>query len=111
MLATFVLSSEVTESNTIFNAVFFVVVVSAIVQGTTLERVAGRLGLLSPAPPAREAPLEVGPQSELELIDFAVADGPRDRRRVGARGRPPAERDHRRRRAAATTRSRLEGAP
>jgi potassium/hydrogen antiporter len=74
VLATFVLSSEVTESNTIFNAVFFVVVVSAIVQGTTLERVAGRLGLLSPAPPAREAPLEVGPQSALELIDFAVAD-------------------------------------
>ena len=73
MLATFVLSSEVTESNTIFNAVFFVVVVSAVVQGTTLERVAGRLGLLSPAPPAHEAPLEVGPLSKLDLIDFAVS--------------------------------------
>ena len=74
VLATFVLSSEVPHSNTIFNAVFFVVVISTIVQGTTLERVAGRLGLLSPAPPVSEAPIEVGPLSKLELIDFAVAD-------------------------------------
>jgi potassium/hydrogen antiporter len=73
VLATFVLSSDVPEKETIFNAVFFVVVVSAIVQGTTLEWVAGRLGLLAPAPPVHEAPLEVGPLSKLELVDFAVA--------------------------------------
>ena len=73
VLATFVLSSDVPEKDTIFNAVFFVVVVSAVVQGTTLERVAGRLGLLAPAPPLHEAPLEVGPLSKLELVDFAVA--------------------------------------
>ena len=73
VLATFVLSSDVPDKETIFNAVFFVVVVSAIVQGTTLERVAGRLGLLAPAPPLHEAPLEVGPLSKLELVDFAVA--------------------------------------
>ena len=72
VLATFVLSSEVPHANTIFNAVFFVVVISTIVQGTTLERVAGRLGLLSPAPPRVEAPIEVSPLSTLELIDFAV---------------------------------------
>ena len=74
VLATFVLSSEVPQANTIFNAVFFVVVVSAIVQGTTLERFAGRLGLLSPAPPPHEAPIEVGPLSKLDLVDFVVAD-------------------------------------
>ena len=73
VLATFVLSSDVPHSNTIFNAVFFVVVVSTIVQGTTLEWFAGRLGLLSPAPVAHEAPLEVSPLSKLDLIDFAVA--------------------------------------
>ena len=72
VLATFVLSSDVAEANTIFNAIFFVVVVSAIVQGTTLEWVAGRLGLRSPAPPTVEAPLEVSPLSKLDLIDFAV---------------------------------------
>ncbi len=41
VLATFVLSSEVPHKETIFNAVFFVVVVSTIVQGSTLEWVAG----------------------------------------------------------------------
>ena len=49
VLATFALSSDVAEANTIFNAVFFVVVVSTIVQGTTLERVAGKLRLSGPA--------------------------------------------------------------
>src|SRR5262245_3670227 len=74
VLATFVLSEEVPHKETIFNAVFFVVVVSALVQGTSLEWVAGRLGLLHPTPPVREAPLEVGPLSQLDLVDFAVAD-------------------------------------
>jgi potassium/hydrogen antiporter len=73
VLATFVLSSEVGTANTIFNAVFFVVVVSAILQGTTLERVAARLHLLSPAPRAHEAPIEVGESSPLDLLDFVVA--------------------------------------
>ena len=73
VLATFVLSSDVIHSKSIFNAVFFVVVVSVIVQGTTLEWVAGRLGLLSPAPPVHDAPLEVGHLSKLDLVDFAVS--------------------------------------
>ena len=49
VLATFVLSSKVPHANTIFNVVFFVVVVSATLQGTTLEWVAARLALLTPA--------------------------------------------------------------
>ena len=73
VLATFVLSSDVPHKETIFNAVFFVVVVSVIVQGTTLEWVAQRLGLISPAPPVHEAPLQLGPLSKLDLVDFAVA--------------------------------------
>ena len=73
VLATFVLSSHVPNANTIFNAVFFVVVISTILQGTTLEWVAGRLALVDPAPPSLEAPIEVGPLSKLDLIDFVVA--------------------------------------
>ena len=73
VLATFALSSKVPHNETIFNAVFFVVLVSTVAQGTTLERFAKSLGLVSLAPPLREAPLEVGATSELELIDFAVA--------------------------------------
>ena len=49
VVATFVLSSHVPDSNTIFNAVFFVVIVSALVQGTTLERFARRLRLTAEA--------------------------------------------------------------
>jgi potassium/hydrogen antiporter len=74
VLATFALSSDVPDKETIFNAVFFVVLVSTLVQGTTLETVARRLHLVSPAPAVHEAPLEVGPTSELELVDFAVAE-------------------------------------
>ena len=73
VLATFALSANVSDKDTIFNAVFFVVVVSVIVQGTTLERVARTLGLVSPAPSVPEAPLEVSPMSQLDLVEFAVA--------------------------------------
>jgi potassium/hydrogen antiporter len=63
----------VPDKKTIFNAVFFVVVVSTILQATTLERVARALGLVAPAPPVPEPPLEVGPMSQLDLVEFAVA--------------------------------------
>jgi cell volume regulation protein A len=45
VLATFALSAHVAGSATIFNAVFFVVLVSTLAQGLTLERFAHRLGL------------------------------------------------------------------
>jgi cell volume regulation protein A len=73
VLATFALSANVPDKKTIFNAVFFIVVVSTIMQATTLERVARALGLVTPAPPVPEPPLEVGPMSQLDLVDFAVA--------------------------------------
>jgi potassium/hydrogen antiporter len=73
VLATFALSGDVPEKDVIFNVVFFVVVVSAIVQGTTLEPVARMLGLVSPAPVVAEPPLAVGPRSRLDLVEFAVA--------------------------------------
>jgi cell volume regulation protein A len=73
VLGTFVLSAEIANSETIFNAVFFVVVVSALAQGTTLEWFAGRLGLLAPARVLPTRPLEVDALGQLELVDFAVA--------------------------------------
>jgi cell volume regulation protein A len=73
VLGTFVLSSDIPNAETIFNAVFFVVVVSALVQGTTLERVAERLGLVTPGRAIVPPPLEVDALSSLELVDFAVA--------------------------------------
>src|SRR6266536_2193109 len=50
VLGAIVLSSNVHSGKTIFNAVFFVVVISALVQGTTLERVAEKLQVVSLAP-------------------------------------------------------------
>jgi potassium/hydrogen antiporter len=74
VLATFVLSSEVRHSETIFNAVFFVVIISTLVQGTTLEWVARQLGVTTSAAPARDDALEPGPMSQLEVVEFAVAE-------------------------------------
>jgi potassium/hydrogen antiporter len=45
VLATFALSAGIAGDNTIFNTVFFVVAVSTLVQGLTLEPFARRLGL------------------------------------------------------------------
>jgi cell volume regulation protein A len=73
VLGTIVLSSKLGSGETIFNAVFFVVVVSTLVQGTTLELVAERLGLASPGPAAVRPPLEVDAYSPLELVDFSVS--------------------------------------
>jgi cell volume regulation protein A len=72
VLGTFVLSSHVTSAETIFNAVFFVVLVSVVLQGTTLEWVAGRLGLISGPAPA-QPPLEVTRSGALDLEEFRVA--------------------------------------
>ena len=56
VLATFALSAGVGASETIFNAVFFIVVVSALFQGMTLEPLARRLGLATE--PRREEDLK-----------------------------------------------------
>jgi cell volume regulation protein A len=73
VLGTIVLSSTVHDGKTIFNAVFFVAVVSALVQGTTLEWAAEKLQVVSLAPRHVAPPLEVGALSDLDLIDFEVA--------------------------------------
>ena len=70
VLGTFVLSSEVGHAETIFSAVF-VVVVSALLHGTTLE-VAERLGVVSPPREHVPPPLEVDALGSLELVEFEV---------------------------------------
>ena len=72
VLGTFVLSSDLGKGETIFNAVFFVVVVSALLQGTTLDWVANRLELVDARPATVAPPLELDAQSPLELVEFEV---------------------------------------
>jgi potassium/hydrogen antiporter len=75
VLATFAQSEGIDESDTIFNAVFFVVLVSALAQGTTLEWVARRLGLVRHAPAALRPPIEVGAARGLNLVEHTVRPG------------------------------------
>ena len=75
MLATYPSAERLPESATIFNAVFFVVLGSALIQGTTLEPLARRLGLTGRRG-SYEPPLEVAAVDSLGsgLLEFGVAD-------------------------------------
>jgi cell volume regulation protein A len=75
VLATFALSAGVEASGTIFNAVFFVVLLSALAQGLTLEPFARRLGLATEARPFYQQPLEVGVIRGLggDILEYEVA--------------------------------------
>jgi potassium/hydrogen antiporter len=75
VLGTFVLSAHIDHGTTIFNAVFFVVLVSALLQGPLLERVAAYLGLLDPPAPEVPQPLHVDHRADLDLVEFDVTPG------------------------------------
>ncbi len=69
VLGTFVLSAGLPFGQDIFNTVFFIVLMSALVQGTTLERVAKKLKLTDELPPDTEEDFS----KKLEKIRFVVA--------------------------------------
>jgi cell volume regulation protein A len=69
VLGTFILSSNINHGETIFNIVFFVVLISAIVQGTTLNWVAERLGVIDHLPVAKRPAVAI---NRLEKIRFYV---------------------------------------
>lgn len=67
VLGTFVLSAHIDDGMMIFNTVFFVVLVSALIQGTTLNWVAERLGVIDRLPQAKTAHAD-----SLQKITFVV---------------------------------------
>ncbi|MGH8953092.1 MAG: potassium/proton antiporter [Acidimicrobiia bacterium] len=75
VLATFPATAGVPAGDAIFNLVFFVVVVSALVQGTTVSTVARRLGLAVERPAwqsiAEAVPLE---DVDVDLIELEVTE-------------------------------------
>lgn len=78
ILATFPLLAGVPQAEYIFNMVFFIVLTSALVQGTTLIRVARWLGLDEPtAPPAEPRPAPSQQILEVELGKDCAATGRR----------------------------------
>jgi cell volume regulation protein A len=77
VLANFALSSEVGSRDKIFNAVFFVVLVSALLQGPTLDPLARRLGLVTERRPHAQPPIEIGAVETLgaDILEFEVYEG------------------------------------
>jgi cell volume regulation protein A len=77
VLATFVLEAEIESNEEIFNAVFFVVLVSSLLQGPTLDPLARRLGLETERRPHDVPPIEIGAVETLgaDILEFEVYDG------------------------------------
>ena len=75
VLATYPQAAGLHQSRTIFNAVFFVVLASSLVQGPTLEPLARRLGLTGRRHGSYEPPLEVAAVDSLGsgLLEFGVS--------------------------------------
>jgi potassium/hydrogen antiporter len=79
ILATFPLMFGLPDGRLLFNVVFFVVLVSATLQGWTLPALAERLGLQEAKTPVPSASLELLSLRDLnaEIIDYALSPGSR----------------------------------
>ena len=75
ILATIAVTSGVTESRMLFNAVFFVAVLSVAAQGTTVDKVAHWLKVADPNPKPPKAALRYDPTAlpDKRLMEFEVA--------------------------------------
>jgi cell volume regulation protein A len=75
ILGTFPLLAGVPNADLYFNLVFFIVLTSVIVQGTTIPYVARKLGLEAPLAPQRQYPLEYMPVQKTtnEMIEVPLA--------------------------------------
>ncbi len=90
ILATFPLVAGVEHADRLFAIVFFIVLTSALIQGTSVPWVARRLGLSLPEGGPTVDPLELITAGEREFVDVSVRNGsPLAGRRLLELGLPP----------------------
>ena len=79
ILAIFPLVFGLPQAALIFNVVFFVVLISATIQGSTLPYVARKLNLTEPPPPTPAAVLEITALESIDtdIVNYALGDNPR----------------------------------
>ena len=77
ILATFPLIAGVAKADVIFNLVFFIVLTSVLIQGTSIPLVSGWLGLRAAAKPRFRYPLEFVPTGDVknDLVEIEVPSG------------------------------------
>ncbi|HEY8525165.1 MAG TPA: potassium/proton antiporter [Acidimicrobiales bacterium] len=77
VLATFPLVEGAAQAKVIFDVVFFIVITSVLVQGTTIPAVARRLGVDAPLRPRRPDPLELVESGDgtTALHEIAIPEG------------------------------------
>ncbi|MEX0827450.1 MAG: potassium/proton antiporter, partial [Haliea sp.] len=87
ILAIFPLMFGLPEAPLIFNVVFFVVLISATVQGSTLPWAARKLGLTEKPPPQPAATLEITALGDVdaEIVEYTLGENPRAAGRLLAR--------------------------
>lgn len=75
VLATFPLTAEIPQATEIFNIVFFVVIISVLLQGTTIPYIAKILGIDAPLEVQHDSIIEYGDKDpNNQMIEFTVAD-------------------------------------
>lgn len=72
VLATFPLIAGISKAGLIFDVVFFIVLTSALLQGTTIGWVAARLGLARRAVMPHADPLELVSNGERDIVDIPI---------------------------------------
>jgi potassium/hydrogen antiporter len=77
VLATFPLLAGVPQAETIFNLVFFIVLTSALVHGTSIPLVARWLDVASPLRDTSRLALDLGPECDIQsaMIEIVVPEG------------------------------------
>jgi cell volume regulation protein A len=91
VLATFPLVAGLPEAETIFNVVFFVVLTSSVLQGTTIPRMARLLGVDAPLARKRQYPIELVPSERItnDLVEMEIdAESPSVGRQIVELGLP-----------------------